>query len=661
MTQLVEFEGSTHEFPDDFTPDDIARALKTQAPAPGIVDTLKRKAAVTASGVAEGVSGLAGLPKLFDDSMEGARRWLYGQMGRAVGRSPGDAQRVGDVAEGGAKAFGLPGLPEGSEVRKSLSDAIPVTPPETAGERVLHGFGELAGSLPVPGAMLPAAAGAVVGEGARQVAGALDLGEQGRGYAETAGRLVGSFGPAAWGVARRGTTGRMVGDATRDVTPEQWLAAERLAADAQRMGLPLMGPEALPSPALRRLASDTRAHPAGGAAVERFLQERPAGAAQAGEAAASAFGGRQDPARVAEGIQQAAEAVLARATGARSAAVGDLYEAARPTQVPAPDIDYLVRLITDRARDTSEAASRELFGLAERIRANPTVGAISAEVKALTDAARTEGTIAALDRSQAAKTAATLGAPGLRAAERTLEAVSPSYGSAQDTFRRMSPAIDELTEGPIGALSRDIAPGGVRGTAALQERILLDPTATSPGTIRTVTRQLSQERPEAVSDFVGEYLRRTFDAASKTVQGQANPATGANWAKAIAGSPRQRENLTALIEEAARASGQNPSGVAAGFNRLLDVAERTATIPGVGSQTAGRTEAYSRGGELLGLQWRRFVQRRLQAGQFRELGELFTRPDNVRALREIAVTGPNTSSERAALGALMNIIDGAQE
>lgn len=661
MTQRIEFEGSTHEFPDDFTSDDIARALKTQTPAPGIVDTLKRKAAVTASGVAEGVSGLAGLPKLFDDSMEGARRWLYGQMGRAVGRSPEDAQRVGDVAEGGAKAFGLPGLPEGSEVRKSLSDTIPVTPPKTAGERVLHGFGEMAGSLPVAGAMLPAAAGAVVGEGARQVAGALDIGEQGQGYAETAGRLAGSFGPAAWGAARRGTTGRMVGDATRDVTPEEWLAAERLAADAQRMGLPLMGPEALPSPALRRLASDTRAHPAGGAAVERFLQDRPAGVARAGEDAASAFGGRQDPAQVAESVQQAAEAVLARATGARSAAVRQNYEAAETTLVPDPDVDYLVRLITDRARTTSEAASRELFGLAERIRANPTVGAISAEVKALTDAARTEGTIAALDRSQAAKTAATLGAPGLRAAERTLEAVSPNYGSAQDTFRRMSPAIDELTDGPIGALSRDVTPGGTRGSLALQERILLDPAATSPGTIRTVTRQLAQERPEAVSDFVGEYLRRTLDTASKTVQGQANPAAGANWAKAIAGSPRQRENLTALIEEAARASGQNPSGVAAGFNRLLDVAERTATIPGVGSQTAGRTEAYSRGGELLALQWRRFVQRRLQAGQFRELGDLFTRPDSVRALREIAVTGPNTSGERAALGALMNIIDGAQE
>lgn len=658
--KTITFEGQTHQFPDDFTDDDIAAALSS-VQAPSFGDDLKRKAAVTASGAAQGVSGLAGLPRAFSDATEGARRWLFGQMARATGRSPEDAKRVGDLAEGAPRAFGLPGLPAAPEVRAAIEPVIPTVNPETGPERMLHGFGEMAGSIPVPGAMLPAAAGAVVGEGARQGAKVLDLGEQGQNLAELGGRVVGSFGPTLAGMAARGTTGRMVGEATRDVTPEQWLASQRMADEARRMGLPLMGPEALPSPALRRLATDTRAHPAGGPAVERFLQERPGMAAGAVEDAAATLGPRQDPAQVAAGIQQAAEDVLSRAVGARSQAVGSLYEQARTTPIPAPDIDYLVRMITDRARDTSQDAARELLGLAERIRTNPTVGAVSAEVKALADEARTAGTIAATERSQAAKTASTLGAPGLRAAERTMEAVSPSYGAAQDTFRRMSPAIDALTDGPVGALSRDIAPGGVRGSLGVQERVLLDPAATSPGTIRTVVRQLSQERPEAVPDFVAEYLRRTFDTAAKTVQGQANPAAGANWAKAIAGTPRQRENLGALIEEAAHARGLNPSGVSAGVNRLLDVAERTGTIPGVGSQTAGRTEAYSRGGELLGLQWRRFIQRRLQAGQFRELGDLFTRPDSVEALRAIAVTGPNSSAERAALATLMSTIDGTQE
>jgi hypothetical protein len=617
------------------------------------LDTAKRKAAVTASGVAEGVSALVGLPDMLAPRV-----------------APGSFPGVRAFSEDMRKAFGYPAgpdpagardaLPTKEGVRSALSGVVPVANPETADERILHSFGMLAGSAPVPAAMLPAAAGAVVGEGARQGSRMLGLGPQGQSNAETAGHILGSFGPSVYGALRSGTTGRMLGDATRDVAPEQWLAAERLASDAQRMGLPLTGPEAIPSPALRRLASDTRAHPAGGPAIERFLQERPAAAARAGESAASVFSPRQDPAQVAEGIQQAAEAVLQRAVRARTAATSPHYQAAEATLIPEPDIDYLVKMITDRARDTSADAARELFGLADRIRSNPTIGSVSAEVKALADAARVDGTMAALDRSQAAKTATARGGPALRATEQTMEAVSPQYAAAQDTFRRMSPAIDELTSGPIGALSRDITPGG-RGTAALQERLLLDPAATSPGTIRSVTQQLARERPEALSDFVGEYLRRTFDTAAKPVQGQANPAVAANWSKAIAGTPRQRENLTALVEEAARASGQNPSGVSAGFNRLLEIADRTATIPGVGSQTAGRTEAYSRGGELLALQWRRFVQRRLQAGQFRELGELFTQPDSVRALREIAVTGPNTTKERAALAALMSTLDATQE
>lgn len=631
--------------PRDETAGDLARRVGGVA---------QRKAGVVASEAAGGVSDLVGLPAAFQDATAGARAWFADKLGNALGGETGDKlRRAFAIGEAGARDFGLPGLPQASEVRSAFEPMIPRMDPETVDERIAGGTARLFAGAPVPGAGVPALIGGFTGEAARQVLpGATGLTPE---TSEAIGRFAGPFAAAGVQAVRR-TPGQIIHErGGRDLTPADWARGDANMAEGVQVGVPLLGPEALSSPGLRRLATDVRAHPTAGPIIEAFLGRRPAQVAQAGEAMASTLGPRRDPSEVVADIQQAAEGVMRRVVGARSAAVRQDYDAAEATVIPGPDIDAITDILARGAQNTAPEVAAELAALAAKIRANPTVGAVSKILDMQADAAKTAGTIAATERSPAQKAAQARSASAVRTAEGVMEAVSPSYASAQDTFRRMSPAIDTLTDGPIGALSRDVDAAGIRGAQGLAQRFLIDPATTSPGTIRTITRQLAQERPEAVADFAAQYLRRTLDAASKTKQG-GPPSVGSTWFNTIAGTPETKANLRALVEEAATASGQNPSGVGAGLNRLLNVMERTGTVPGIGSPTAGRNEAF-RVAEIITrpMSW---LQARIQRGAYEDLARALTHPEATRIMRELAVTGPNTGRERMLISAWSNFVAG---
>lgn len=649
---------------------------------PGVWDRVDRAAKVVGSGVNSMVSNLVGLPRVAADSIrqspgaQGAAESFISLMPEAIA-AKARVERDKLTAPGATD-----GMPSSKDVGNTLDPLLPRVKPEGAVERMLHGFGEFA--FPHPAAMVPAVGAALTGEGFRQGANMIGLPQYGDA-AEGVGRLAGSFGAIGLQRALVPTAHEMVRDATRGVTPAQWTAAQRIQDDATRLGIPLLGPESVASGPLRRLGADTRAHSTGGIPMEAALADRPKQIATAAERAAGEIGPAQDPAKVAAAIQQAAEGVLARAQANLSRQASPHYARAEATRVPDPDIAYLTNLIRSRAMNTSEDAARELYGLAQRIEANPTVGAISAEVKSLRDAGSTAGTMQATDRSQAAKTAtaraettnALTGERGpLIQAEQTLEAVSPAYAAAQEIYRTQGPAVVAQRSGPLGQLATRTPDelGNVATTIKRQEQILTGTENATPAAIRSVARELNNVNPTAFRDFVAEYLRRSWDAASKDVQAGPNLMAGANWRKALYSSDRQRANVKTLIEEGAAATGQNPAGVVAGFDRLMDVLERTGTIPNIGSPTAARSANYARAAEgdvkgaILQAQpvdplapLRRWRQRVFQEKQFTELGELFSRPDSVRALKQLAMTGPNTRREQMLIASLLNATSQADQ
>lgn len=687
----VEFDGKPPLFfPKDTPREEIDRVARNyhlglfKAPAapgaqpapqaPGFMDKVDRAAKVVGSGVNSMVSNIVGLPRTMADAARTSPGMQLAVDG-ALQKLPEPFRAAAMAERDRLNAPGATdGLPSTEGVGKTLEPVLPRVKPEGAVERMLHGFG--ANAFPHPAAMIPAVGAALGGEGLRQGANAIGLPQ----YADTAegiGHIAGSFGAISAQRALVPTAHEMVRDAARGVTPAQWAEAQRIQDDARRLGVPLLGPESVAASSLRRLGADTRAHPTGGVPMEGFLANRPQQLAGAAERAAGTLGPQQDPAKIAQAVQQAAEGVLARAQANLSKQASPLYAQAEATRVPDADVAYLVNLIRSRAMNTSEDAARELYSLAQRLEANPTVGAISAEVKSLRDAGSTAGTMQATDRSQAAKTATAriestdpmTGQRGpLVQAEQTLEAVSPSYAAAQDVYRRLGPEVAAQRSGPLGQLATRNPDelGNVATTIKRQEQILAGTENATPASIRGVARELNNVNPAAFRDFVAEYLRRSWDTASRDMQSGANLMAGANWRKALYGSDRARANVRTLIEESAAATGQNPSGVVAGFDRLMDVMERTGTIPNIGSPTAARASNYARAaegdvkGSLLGIQLvdplaplRRWRQRVFQEGQFTELGNLFARPDSVAALKQLAMTGPGTRREQMLIATLL--------
>lgn len=641
-----------------------AQSGEQPAAQPGVWDRVDRAAKVVGSGLNKGAAAIAGLPRTLGDAF---RRSPGAQVGvdALLGMLPGD---LPEKARAARDEFNRPSnLPTAEDVSLKLDPLLPRVQPEGAGERILEGFGQ-AGVIPHPAMMVPAVGSALLGEGARQGARLLGMPEQEQN-AETVGRTIGGFLTIGGQRALVPSAHEMVRDATRGVTRQGWADAQRLETDARGLGVPLLGPESIEAPALRRLAADTRAHPTGGVPMDDALRNRPAQLDAAASRASNAVGPRQDPAQVAQALQDAAEEVLARAQRGLSARARPFYDAAEATPLPAADVAAITAQLRARAVNTSADVSRELEGLASRLEANPTIGAIHAELRQFRELGETAGSIGAADRAASVKAASARAESSLGQADRAMENADPNFAVAQDLYRRNAPIVEAQRRGPVGQLATRNPEelGNVKGTVSRQEQILTSPEATSPGTIRTVARELNGTNPMALRDFTAEYLRRTWDAASKAVQSGPNLMAGANWRKALYATPRQQENVRALLEESARATGQSPAGVVAGFDRLMDVMERTGTIPGMGSPTASRGANYARAAEgdvkgaLLQAQpvdplapLRRWRQRVWQEKQFTELGELFSRPDSVRALKDLAMTAPRTRKEQLAVQALLS-------
>ena len=91
---------------------------------------------------------------------------------------------------------------------------------------------------------------------------------------------------------------------------------------------------------------------------------------------------------------------------------------------------------------------------------------------------------------------------------------------------------------------------------------------------------LSKQDPTAARDFVRQNLQAIFDESAQNLVGGANQWGGAKFAAQVAGNPRQKDNLQALVESV----GNRQTWV--GFNRMLDVLEATGKRHAPGSQTA---------------------------------------------------------------------------
>jgi hypothetical protein len=145
---------------------------------------------------------------------------------------------------------------------------------------------------------------------------------------------------------------------------------------------------------------------------------------------------------------------------------------------------------------------------------------------------------------------------------------------------------------------------------------------------------------------------------------------GAKFAQAVRGTPAARSNLNAILNGVAQAQGKTADETAAlvtGFNRMLDVLERTATIPGVGSPTAQRAALREAARQrtaadildvrkisLLGAIPERMREAAMMS-RYKNIAQAMTRPDSVDALINLAKVDVNSTRARNIVNSLIAV------
>ena len=105
--KTIQFEGQTHQFPDDFSDSDISAALASAPPATQSLNPPAEEAPVTAGGLynavdvgaAKAAAGMAGLPKVISDlgaqGIQAATNWTANKLGHPEWQDTRDLSKPG--------------------------------------------------------------------------------------------------------------------------------------------------------------------------------------------------------------------------------------------------------------------------------------------------------------------------------------------------------------------------------------------------------------------------------------------------------------------------------------------------------------------------------------------------------------------------------------
>jgi hypothetical protein len=227
-----------------------------------------------------------------------------------------------------------------------------------------------------------------------------------------------------------------------------------------------------------------------------------------------------------------------------------------------------------------------------------------------------------------------------------MESSSPAFADGRQTFADLSKPINSQQISLPGALAATDDPVAQFGA-------LIDPQRSRPGVIEPVVKGLPTDTAKSL---VVTGLENQFDQAMKVMQGAGQQFGGARLVRQL----RETDQTRANIEAAIRKLPDGPT-LLAGYNKLLDTLELTGNRLPVGSRTAfNQMQANDMtsigllkdGISTHPLQWLDRVEQNMSA---KKLAKLFTDPESVKKLRQMAVTNPKSAQARAlaasALGA----------
>lgn len=600
-------------------------------------------------------------PGVFEDVVKS----IPGIVPRAAAALVGIPETLLKLSEAGGRALGL----EPARSAKTLPAML------KPGEMVEKGYDEISRAAtgePMhrpqtgPGRVVDTVAQAALSPGGT-VAARVSGGAVGSLTGEAA-RVAGVDNPVALGVLQMlgATVGAMpfilrsvpadsINEAIRNITPQDLAKAQSLMNVAARMGTPLTGAEAIAQVTGKNTLQDIQrvveASKKGGPVTQQMMNDRPEATRAAVEATADAIAPMPaDPSRTPARVQGAADAAITKARQAGNAAAKPDYDTAATQSIPSSDWNAVTQ---------QPAAQKALQAVRQA-----TEYGVSNE---------REGSIRWLDAAKRWLDAKIQEAPpaerriweqGRAAITGAADAASPEYARARATVAaNRQNVVNPMQESPVGDLAN--SRGQFRNAPAeqamrSQSEILMPPAprALDPVTIRKTVATINQQDPGAAAGWVRQNVQAIFDEAAQNLSGGANQWGGPKFAAQVAGNPRQRDNLQALVEST---SGR-PAWV--GFNRLLEVLEAHGKRQAPGSQTAFNQQLQSElsasglgaaGAAPLSPQWALgLIGRAYDSFRFgkntEEMARILTDPKSVDLMVKLAKEAPH-SARAAALTA----------
>lgn len=460
---------------------------------------------------------------------------------------------------------------------------------------------------------------------------------------------------------RRPPGARLASEALSGV-PEQRLSdAVALQRSSVEEGVPLMAPEALNEPGVIALADAAATYPGAAAPFHAITRERENLARRAIQTKLDQTGSTDlSPAGVASDMTEAGKLIIGGAAQDRTRAAQTAGYSNLPLEHVGPDrVTNLAAMVDATLAQT--AGMSGLKPLLQKFRGqlfeedgSPITNAayLESAYKQLREGLnrRTSGALISPDDAISAEDAGKVGPLIDELADILQEA--PSYEPGRSTFE----SISESTVDPLRAQLEPVI--GANDWKQIRT-VMLDPDSVTAKELGPLLQTVERKSPSAVPNIARVIFERAYDRAFKQRGGKTPPTSPARFVDALRNNGIQRQKFEEVVSSVARSQGKNPSQVVAGWNKLLDVLQRTATMPDVGSRTNPRGTIQRQAGETLLSQGINLAQplqvleRATGSRNMRRLGAILADSNGVQGLVDLAQTKPNTARAAYIVNALL--------
>lgn len=520
-------------------------------------------------GLAEGVAGMVGLPRLVSDAVDKGVE----KAGRAMGFEPGPER----------PPVLLPSSQQAQSAIESVTGEFH-KPQTRLGEYARTASSFVPGAVMGPGGMVRnVTAFGVVPGAASEFAGGLTKDTPLEPWAR-GGAALASGGAAAF-LTARGNAGGAISRAAGDLDRNTLQQAEALFQEAQAMGIPLTWPEAIQAVTggatnfgnLQRVVE-------GQGGMKPFFAER---AAQNDAAAGRVFDAvtpaSPNPHTIGHAVGTAAENTVNDVRGLINQASEPFYQQAASIRLTPQEMAQ-VRAIPGyaEARDTvlnTPQLARYVQGMPE-----DSIGFLNEVKKQL--GASAEGARGPLAQNPNMQIPAGYGMDEAFVRDAAINASRRAPGNPYETALNIQSQgreqyLQPLLDGPIGK----IAARDTTTQKAIDVLFPPNPLPNSAQEIGTAVRAVSHRNGYAARNLVRAHLEMTFNEATQNLATGINSYGGAKFAAIVRGNPQQAANLEAAIR--ALPNGDN---IWPGVDRFLTILEAQGQRHAIGSQTAFNRE-----------------------------------------------------------------------